>query len=117
MKHQMILKDGTAIDLAEAGITRHFVVLCESASAFAEIWMKMITEDNLSEVQITEDGTTVFNVTGMSLFGTQTAVNDDGTITGHFYCSGGTFQAAAASEAADETAETGTEATDTEYVS
>lgn len=87
---QLILKDETAIDLVEAGLSKHFVVLCNDANAFKAIWDEM-TEDNLSEVRITEYGETVRVITGMTLAGTQTIENPDGTITGHFYMQGGEY--------------------------
>ena len=92
MSLQLVLSDGSAIDIVEAGYTKHFVVTCADADAFKEIWDKM-TDENLSEVQITEDGNTVHTIAGMTLNGTQTVSNPDGTITGHFYMDGGEYVA------------------------
>ena len=58
MQLKLILKDGTEVDIVEAGYTQHYVVTCADEAAFKGIWEKM-TEDNLSEIQITEDGSTV----------------------------------------------------------
>ncbi len=90
MKLQLILKDRTVIDIAEAGYTKHFVVTCADADAFKEIWDKM-TDENLSEVQIAEDGNTIHTIAGMTLNGTQTVSNSDGTLTGHLYMDGGEY--------------------------
>lgn len=90
MELKLVLKDGTEIELKDAGYAKHFVVVCEDNSAFQEIWNKL-TKDNLSEVQITEDGNTVQIVTGLTLNGTQTITNPDGTVTGHFYLDGGEY--------------------------
>lgn len=90
MSLQLILNDGTAIDIVEAGLTKHFIVTCADANAFKEIWDKM-TNENLSEVQITEDGTTIHTIAGMTLKGTQTVSNSDGTLTGHLYMDGGEY--------------------------
>ena len=87
---QLILNDGSAIDLVEAGITKHFVVTCADTDAFKDIW-DMMTNENLSEVQIVDNGTVIHTIAGMSLNGTQTVVNSDGTLTGHFYMDGGEY--------------------------
>ncbi len=92
MSLQLVLNDGSAIDIVEAGMTKHFVVTCADVEAFVAIWDKM-TDENLSEVQITEDGNTVHTIAGMTLGGTQTVANPDGTITGHFYMDGGEYVA------------------------
>ncbi len=90
MDIKMILKDGTEVELVEAGVSKHFVVSCSSKTAFQKIWNKM-TAENLSEFQITENGNTIQTITGATLQGTQTVNNSDGTITGHFYLDGGDF--------------------------
>lgn len=90
MSLQLILNDGTAIDIVEAGATKHFVVTCANADAFKDIW-DMMTDENLSEVQIVEEGTVINTIAGMTLNGTQTVENTDGTITGHFYMDGGVY--------------------------
>lgn len=91
MQLKLILKDGTGIELEEAGYTRHYVVSCKDAKTFQSIWNKL-TEENLSEIQITEDGNTAHTIIGSELEGTQTVTNPDGTITGHFYLSGGEYK-------------------------
>lgn len=90
MKLQLVLKDGTEVELVEAGLSRHFVVSCENEDAFIEIW-KSFTPINLAEVEIKEDDATVQMIEGMTLDGVQTVTNEDGSITGHFYCAGGTY--------------------------
>lgn len=98
MDLQMILADGTAISLIEASLTKHFLVLCDTEDDFVTLWEKM-TPENLAEVQITEDGTVMQTIEGMTLEGTQTVINNNGTITGHFYMSGGTYKTDEYSEA------------------
>lgn len=88
MKLQLALKDGTEIDLVEAGYSGHFVVICKDEAEFQTIWQQM-TEENLSEVEIREDGEAVQKISSLSLSGTQTVWNPDGTLTGHFYTEGG----------------------------
>jgi predicted transcriptional regulator len=90
MSLQLILNDGTAIDIVEAGVTKHFVVTCANADSFKDIW-DMMTDENLSEVQIVEEGTVIHTIVGMTLNGTQTVENTDGTLTGHFYMDGGVY--------------------------
>ena len=90
MELKLILKDGTEIELAEAGLSQHYVVTCSSKTAFQRIWSGM-TDENLAEIQITESGNTIQTIINSKLAGTQTVNNPDGTITGHFYLSGGEF--------------------------
>ena len=90
MKLHMILKDGTQVGLVEAGLSRHFIVNCESRMNFLEIWDKM-DDENLTEVKITEDDVVTMIWTGLQLVGTQTMRNENGGITGHFYCEGGSY--------------------------
>ena len=90
MELKLVLKDGTNIPLEEAGYNiNHCVVNCNDRAAFQAIWNKL-TPDNLSEVELTDNGNTVQTITGLTLNGTQTVENPDGTLTGHFYFGGGT---------------------------
>lgn len=68
MQLKLILKDGTGIELEEASYTQHYVVSCKDAKAFQRIWNKL-TDENLSEIQITEEGNTVHTIIGSSLEG------------------------------------------------
>ena len=88
---KLVLKDHTEIELAEAGLSQHYVVTCASEAAFQQIWSGM-TDENLAEIQITENGNPIQTIIGSKLAGTQTVNNPDGTITGHFYLSGGVYQ-------------------------
>ena len=90
MELKLVLKDGTEIERAEAGLSQHYVVTCSSKTAFQRLWSAM-TEENLAEIQITENGNTIQTIINSKLAGTQTVNNPDGTITGHFYLSGGEF--------------------------
>ena len=91
MALKLVLNDRTEIDLAEAGLSQHYVVTCASEAAFQQIWSDM-TEENLSEIQITENGNPIQVIVNSKLAGTQTVNNPDGSITGHFYLSGGVYQ-------------------------
>ena len=90
MDLKLILKDQTEIELAEAGLSQHYVVTCTSKTAFQRLWANL-TEDNLSEIQIVESGNMIQMILGSTLAGTQTVNNPDGTITGHIYLSGGVY--------------------------
>ena len=90
MSLKLVLNDGTEIDLAEAGLSQHYVVTCSSKTAFQRLWSAM-TDENLAEIQITENGNTIQTIINSKLAGTQTVNNSDGTITGHFYLSDGEY--------------------------
>jgi len=101
MQLKLILKDNTEINLVDAGYTRHYVITCADNAAFQAIWDSM-TSENLSEIQLFEDDQLLHIIIGSQLNGTQTVTNPDGTITGHFYLSGGHYK-----EVEDEYAEVG----------
>ena len=89
---QMILVDETVIDLMPESIgDRHLVVSCASKTAFQKIWGKL-TEANLAEVKIMDDGELYQTVEGMHITGTQTHNLPNGTMIGHFYMDGGISQ-------------------------
>ena len=91
MAIRMILKDGTSIELESMTGKSHAVVLCNTGEDFEEIWETM-TPENLSEVEITEDGERTARIAELVLAGTQTRTNpDDNTITGHFYFDAGYY--------------------------
>ena len=58
MALKLILNDGTEIELAEAGLSQHYVVICSSMAEFRQLWDSM-TDENLAEIQITENGNTI----------------------------------------------------------
>ena len=91
MDLKLILKDGTEIQMADASLSQHYVVMCADKDAFHEIW-DMLTEENISELQVMENGVITRTIVGSKLNGTQAVMNPDGiTITGHFYMSGGAY--------------------------
>ena len=90
MSLQLILKDGSAIDLMDAGYTKYFVVICKDGNAFKAIWDQM-TDENLSKVQIVEDGTVIQTIINMTLKSTQTIINPDNGLTGYFFMKGGEY--------------------------
>ena len=91
-KTYMILKDKTNIELEEMAGKRHAVVICNTDREFQRIWNRLKANDNLSEVEITEDGVTVSRIADLVLAGTQTVTNpDNNTITGHFYFDAGSY--------------------------
>lgn len=84
----MVLNDGTNINISEGGLNQHFITLCGTSSDFKDIW-DLMTEENLSHVEIMKNGNVIVAIEGMHLTGTQTLVNNDGTLTCHFYMEGG----------------------------
>ena len=84
----MELLNGEEITLLESTMNQHFITLCEDSAAFKGIWDKL-TPENLSEVKIKQNGNILQIISGMTLTGTQTAINNDGTLTCHFYFTGG----------------------------
>lgn len=90
MALKLILNDATEIELQEAGLSQHYVVLCSSRTAFQRLW-GLMTDENLAEIQIKEDDTVIQTIINSKLAGTQTVNNADGTLTSHFYLTGGEY--------------------------
>lgn len=87
MNLQMILKDDTAIDIVESGLSGHIVMLCADQAEFDATWQQLDSEAS-EEYTISKNGEIVQAVTGATLGGTQTVTNSDGTLTCHFYFNG-----------------------------
>ena len=81
MKDTLILKDGTTIELESGASLQSMVVMYESKEAMLDDW-ELMTEDNLSEVQIKNGaGLVVGRYEGLMLDIETSAVGDDGTVT------------------------------------
>ena len=88
MSLQMVLKDNTAIDIVESGLSGHIVMQCVDQEAFNAVWEQLASEA-AEEYTIKKNGDTVQTVTGATLTGTQTVTNyQDGSLTCHFYFDG-----------------------------
>ena len=87
MSLQMILKDNTAIDIVESGLSGHIVMQCADQEEFNDIWAQLVTLA-AEEYTIEKNGETVQAVQNATLTGTQTVTNPDGTLTCHFYLDG-----------------------------
>lgn len=84
---KMILKDGSEISLSEFTFPLHIVVVRDTKEEVLALWDKL-TPDNLEEVNIQEDGETLFTFLHACVTGEQIVVNADDTLTGHYYLEG-----------------------------
>lgn len=87
MNLKIVLKDGTAIDIMESGLSGHIVMQCADSDEFNSIWEKL-TPEAVKEFTIVRDGEVVQSVVNGQLTGTQTVTNYDDTLTCHFYLKG-----------------------------
>lgn len=87
MTLQLVLKDGTAIDIMESGLSGHIVMQCADSEEFNSVWEKL-TPEAVREFTIVRDGEVVQSVVNGQLTGTQTVTNYDDTLTCHFYLKG-----------------------------
>lgn len=87
----MTLGTGEEVALAEFGYN-HLVVVCESLAAFRAVEDKVMAEGALATVEVTDNDQTIAAISGMKLTGAQTVDNGDGSVTGHFYTTGGTYE-------------------------
>ena len=87
---KILLNDGTKVQLDSATYDGHYVVNCESVSAYQDIWDNFTT-NNLADFKLVDDEDNVVSRTlYIRLISTQAILNPDNTVTGHFYFNGGT---------------------------
>ena len=84
------LATNETIGLAEFG-HGHLVFDCADIAAFRAIEEKLRAEGALSSVTVTENDAAIAAIDGMTIAGTQTVENQDGTVTGHVYLRGGIY--------------------------
>ena len=84
---KMILFDGTELGLEAFTLPMHPVMICADADEMSAT-MKLLTEMNLSSVEIRQGDVPVYKFTGGRLDGQQSVMNGDGSLTVHFYLSG-----------------------------
>lgn len=79
-KDILILKDGTSIELEIGASLSCIGVLSADKASMTTTW-DMLTEDNLSEVQVkNDDGLVVANYTNLVLVSETSIIKEDGTI-------------------------------------
>lgn len=88
MRMQLATHD--EIDLAEFG-HGHLVVLTEDLEAFRMIHDTLLEDGAMDEITVTDSGQTIAIIRDARITGAQTVANTDGTVTGHFYLTGGTY--------------------------
>lgn len=87
---KLTLGTGDEIALAEYGHD-HIVVLCADLEEFRTAEDQIRAAGALDNVEVTSDGELIAKVTGLQIMGAQTVANNDGSITGHIYTKGGTY--------------------------
>lgn len=88
---QIKLGTGKTFDAAEFA-HEHIVVSCADLEGFRAIEDLMNEEGALDTVEATANGQTIATITGMQIAGAQTVANTDGSVTGHIYTRGGTYE-------------------------
>ena len=88
---QIKLGTGRTFEAAEFA-HEHIVVTCGSLEDFRTIEDMMGEDGALDTVEAIADGQTIATITGMQISGAQTVANTDGSITGHIYTLGGTYE-------------------------
>ena len=87
---QIKLATNETIGLAEFG-HGHLVFDCADIAAFREVEGKIREEGALTSVEVADNGAPIAAIDGMTVAGTQTVENPDGTVTGHVYLRGGIY--------------------------
>lgn len=88
---QIKLGTGRTFEAAEFA-HEHIVVTCGSLEDFRTIEDMMGEDGALDTVEAIADGQTIATITGMQISGAQTVANADGSVTGHIYTRGGTYE-------------------------
>lgn len=88
---QIKLGTGRMFEAAEFAY-EHIVITCESLEDFRTIEDMMNEDGALDKVEATAGGQTIATITGMQMAGAQTVANTDGSVTGHIYTRGGTYE-------------------------
>lgn len=84
---KMVLHDGTEMEISQFAYPMHAVVPCESKEDGLAKWA-LLTQENLTSVQITQNGEALAAFQYAGLEGVQFINNADGTVTAHFYMQG-----------------------------
>lgn len=85
------LNSGKTFDASEFA-HEHIVVECVDLEEFRSIEDMMSEDGALETVEAEADGQTIATITGMQISGAQTVANTDGSVTGHIYTKGGTYE-------------------------
>lgn len=88
MKLQLATHD--VINLAEFG-HGHLVVVTEDLESFRNIHDAMLEDGAMAEITVKDGDQTIAIIHDAQITGAQTVANTDGTVTGHFYLTGGTY--------------------------
>lgn len=80
-------KDGTELELIEFALPMHAVAHYGTKEEALSTW-DLLTQENLAAVQIRQNGDVLVAFQYAGLTGVQHIINDDGTITTHFYMQG-----------------------------
>ena len=91
MALKLTLATDEEIVLAEFG-HGHVVVLCDDLDAFRGVEDKLHANGALDAVTVTSDGEEIAKITGMQITGAQTVCNNDGSVTGHIYTRGSSYE-------------------------
>lgn len=87
---KLILKDKTELTIDALNFPADIVKTYASKDAFVNTW-NLLTENNLSEMEVYEDDVKTVKMEGYLLDSMQAVVNSDGSITGHFYLRDGQY--------------------------
>lgn len=86
----MILKLSTDEEITISDFGHgHIVLLCDDLETFRTIEDKL--HSGFDAFTVEADGEIIASVSGADITGAQTVCNSDGSITGHIYSSGGTY--------------------------
>lgn len=84
---KMVLQDGTELDLKEFALPMHAIIQCATKDDALTKW-ELLTQENLTYVQIQQNGEVLLAFQYAGLTGVQYILNADGTVTAHFYMDG-----------------------------
>lgn len=87
---KIVLKDKTELSIDGLNFPANIIKTCKSKDEVMNVW-GFLTNDNMEEMHVYEDGVESIVMKGYTLDGVQATVNPDGTVAAHFYLRDGQY--------------------------
>lgn len=97
---KIVLKDKTELIVDQVNFPADIIKCYNTKEELLSVW-NMLTDDNMSEMEVYEGDVKTMVLENYTLDGIQTVINDDGTITGHFYLRDGVYKSVVVDEVAE----------------
>lgn len=83
-KLRLVLTSGTEIAISEFTFPCHIVMTCDDKEDMQTVW-EMLTDAELVNAAVKQGDDCLLKIQHATVSGTQTVINNDGSLTAHFY--------------------------------